>query len=118
MKIAVHSGNVEDQFVNYPMPQENGNKTDTRWVRINNSDGVGLRIEGSQLFNTSFRKYSTKNLAEALHPFDLVPQKHNILNIDFGQGPIGNQSCGPKALEEYWLEPNEKSMWFKFSYLD
>jgi len=108
MKTGVYSGSVEDQFVNYPVPQENGNKSDIRWLTITNDQGEGFQISGAQPLNASVRKYTTLNLTEARHPYQLIKQPYTILNIDYEQGPIGNQSCGPRALEKYWVRPVKK----------
>lgn len=40
--IGVWSGTVSDQFVPYVRVQEAGNKTDVRWMALQNDDGVGL----------------------------------------------------------------------------
>ena len=108
MKVGIYSGSVEDQFVNYPVPQENGNKTDVRWLSLTNNRKQGFRISGAQILNASVGKYTSLNLTEATHPFQLVRQPYTILNVDYEQGPIGNQSCGPKALKKYWVRPDKK----------
>jgi len=41
-RIGVYSGTVAGQWVEYMRPQENGNKTDVRWVKLTNAAGVGL----------------------------------------------------------------------------
>ena len=43
-KFGVYSGTVDQQFVNYPMPQENGNKTDVRWALLQRAGGVGIKV--------------------------------------------------------------------------
>ncbi|WP_369824588.1 beta-galactosidase domain 4-containing protein [Cellulosimicrobium sp. CUA-896] len=40
--VGVWSGTVTDQFVAYPRIQENGNKTDVRWMALTDDDGTGL----------------------------------------------------------------------------
>lgn len=40
--VGVWSGTVTDQFVPYPRIQENGNKTDVRWMALTDDDGTGL----------------------------------------------------------------------------
>lgn len=37
-----YTSSVADQYVPYTRPQENGNKTDVRWVALTNDAGVGL----------------------------------------------------------------------------
>jgi beta-galactosidase len=38
-----------------------------------------------------------------------MPNEFNILNIDFEQGALGNGSCGPLPLTEYYIKPENKS---------
>ena len=45
-RVGVYSSTVTDEWVDYSRPQENGNKTDVRWVALTNDAGVGLLAEG------------------------------------------------------------------------
>ncbi len=118
MKTGIYAGSVADQFVNYPVPQENGNKSDVRWLTLTNDRGEGFRISGAQPLNASVRKYTSLNLTEARHPYQLVKQPYTILNVDYEQGPIGNQSCGPRALEKYWVRPVKKHFVITLNWLN
>ncbi len=44
--VGVYSGSVDEQYFDYSEPQENGNKTDVRWVSLTRADGVGLQAVG------------------------------------------------------------------------
>ena len=46
-RIGVYHGTVDQQWVDYMRPQENGNKTDVRWVKLTNAAGVGIRATGA-----------------------------------------------------------------------
>jgi hypothetical protein len=112
MKTGIFMGTVEEQFFNFPKPQENGNKSELRWMSLSNEQNKGIKITADHFFNASILKYSTQNIAEAKHPYDLKKLPYTVLNIDFAQGPIGNQSCGPQALERYWVKPDAKNLNF------
>lgn len=105
--VGVYSGTVDEQFVNYIFPQENGNKSDVRWALVANQKGIGLLVVGQPLFETSVRHYSTENLTDAKHTYDLIRLNETILNIDYRQGGLGSNSCGPKPLPQYLLKPEE-----------
>lgn len=45
-QVGLYSGRVADQHFDYVMPQENGNKTDVRWLRLKSEDG-GLLVSGA-----------------------------------------------------------------------
>jgi len=108
MKTGIYSGDDESLFINYPVPQENGNRSEVRWMEMADKNDKGINVSGDQLLNFSVRKYTTENLTKARHPFNLKELPFSVLNIDMEQGPIGNRSCGPEALEKYWLKPDKK----------
>jgi beta-galactosidase len=77
-------------FYNYIYPQENGNRTDTRWLKLSADKGnSGLQITGSPLFGFSIWKYAADNIDKARHPYDLVPQGFYTLNLDLVQMSLG-----------------------------
>lgn len=92
----------------YEWPQENGNRTDTRWVRLSGrgrpADGV-LEARMDVPFNFSLRKYATEDLHKSTHPHELTPLEERILNLDYQHHGLGTGSCGPLAFPEHRLEP-------------
>ncbi|TLX78160.1 DUF4981 domain-containing protein [Labilibacter sediminis] len=102
MQMGVYSANVDEHFVNYARPQENGNKSGVRWVKIYGHQNNELKISGNKSFNFSLRKYTTQQLNEARHPYDLKVNPFTVLNIDFEHGAVGNGSCGPMPMEKYF----------------
>ena len=44
--VGLYNGTVDEQYVPYIMPQENGNKTDVRWSALTNDKGFGFRLPG------------------------------------------------------------------------
>jgi len=110
----VYSGTVDEQFVNYPYPQENGNKTDVRWMTLKNRDS-GFKVAGVQSLNCSVKHYTTDNLDQAAHPYDLKKIPRTIVNIDLEQAPLGNGSCGAKAMKKYIIKVEPKQFGFTIS---
>ena len=103
--LGLYKGTVDEQFVNYIFPQENGNKYDVRWVSLSDASGAGLSVSGKQPLEANVRHYTTMELAEALHPYDLTPIDGSVLHINYKMAPLGNESCGPRPLEQYILYP-------------
>ncbi|SHH51845.1 glycoside hydrolase family 2 TIM barrel-domain containing protein [Clostridium grantii] len=112
--VGVYSGTVDEQLENYIIPQENGNKTETRWASIVNANGVGLIFCAKDRFDVSVHHYTAKDLSEATHTYELKKRKETILNIDYAQTGIGNGSCGMDCgqLEKYKLKPVTKVLEF------
>jgi beta-galactosidase len=87
-------------FTNYAMPQENGNRTGVQTLSLQTSDAkTGIKIDGISEFAFSVWPYSAKNITEAKHPFDLLPQGYYTLNIDMFQQGLGGTLS--HTLEKY-----------------
>ena len=104
MQMGIYTSNIDEHFVNYARPQENGNKSDVRWAKFYNYDANGFIIKGVSPLNFSFRKYTTSQLYKAEYPHQLKENSFNVLNIDFEQGALGNGSCGPIPMKKYFTD--------------
>ena len=119
--VGVYGGTVDEQYVPYIMPQENGNKTEVRWVALTNPAGHGLFVAGvhpeddAPWLNVSAHHFTTQDLAEAKHTYELKRRDEITLNLDYAQGGLGNGSCGPGVLPQYLLQPQEVrfSLWLR-----
>ncbi|WP_020574870.1 glycoside hydrolase family 2 TIM barrel-domain containing protein [Actinopolymorpha alba] len=96
-------GTVDDQYVPYILPQENGNKTDVRWLALRREDGVGLLVSAPMPVEAKVSHYSDATLGSAAHTVDLVRDDVTHLTIDVRQRGLGGASCGPDTLERYQL---------------
>lgn len=104
-RIGVYRGTVQDQYVPYIRPQENGNKSDVRWAEITDMLGMGLRIEGAPFINISAHHYSPEDFTRARHAYELVRRNETIVHLDHAHCGLGSGSCGPGPLEQYLLKP-------------
>ncbi len=105
MAVGLYSGSVDEQYVPYIMPQENGNKTDVRWVGLFNERKIGLIAVGTPLLEVGASHYSAGQLYHALHTCDLVRSQEVFFNLDLAQCGLGGDSCGPRTLDKYMLPP-------------
>jgi beta-galactosidase len=96
----------------YVFPQENGNRTETRWVELTDETGRGLRIEGD--FDFTARRWSTEDLDKATHTVDLEPTDWVHLNLDIAQNGLGTAACGPGVLPEYVLHARPATLALTF----
>ena len=91
----------------YVVPQENGNRTDVRWMYLQNeSNKNGLLIVADSLLSMSAWPYTEENLNKARHTIDLKAPGFVTLNIDLKQmGVGGNDSWSAEAapLEKYQI---------------
>ncbi|TVY83569.1 Evolved beta-galactosidase subunit alpha [Lachnellula suecica] len=109
---------VDELMTNYEFPQENGNRTDVRWVRFLNgkTDDTGLRarfVDKPEGFNFSASHFKTIDLQAAQHPYELHGKRvEEVLGrLDADHHGLGSASCGPLVLPQYALE----SKAFQFS---
>lgn len=101
-----YAGTVSEQYVPYIMPQENGHKTDVRWLTLAGQDGRGMCVEGEPLLEFSASHFTGDDLFAAKHTIDLKPRAEVILNLDGAHRGLGTASCGPDTLDGYrLLEP-------------
>ncbi|MCE7983762.1 MAG: DUF4981 domain-containing protein [Caldilinea sp. CFX5] len=105
-KIGRYRGTVDEQYVPYGMPQENGNKTEVRWATLTDATGGGWWVAGvSSLFDSSVHHFTAEDLTNARHTYELKRRDEITLNIDHAQCGLGNASCGPGVLPQYLLKP-------------
>lgn len=97
-----------DQFMEpYVMPQENGNRTDVRWMELMDKSGEnGLKIIADSLLSMSAWPFTAENINAAEHTYELEDAGFITVNIDLVQmGVGGNDSWSDVAqpLQQYQL---------------
>ncbi len=116
--IGIYSSKVADQYVPYTRPQENGYKTDVRWLTLTNGEGNGIRIEGQQPICVSALNNFPEDFDPGLskkyrHINDITPRKEVVLSVDLAQrGVGGDNSWGAYPHEQYQLKSKEYSYGF------
>jgi len=113
MAVGLYKGTVDEQYVPYIMPQENGNKTDVRWAAVTNQNGVGLLVAANPLMETGVSHFTANDLFAAYHTNELTRRDETYWTLDLIQCGLGGASCGPMTLPEYLIEPGK----FTFSFL-
>ncbi|MEV0996000.1 glycoside hydrolase family 2 TIM barrel-domain containing protein [Nonomuraea sp. NPDC050202] len=88
----------------YPVPQENGNHVETRWLELSGPGLPMLRVDGEPHLDFTARRWTSEALQAARRPHDLTDSGRVWLNLDHGQQGIGSASCGPALPERYRLE--------------
>lgn len=105
-KLGVFSSIPVENLSKYLVPQECGNRTDTRWVEVRNKNGEGLRFSYDEVpFEFSVLPYNCMELENALHQEDLPPVNFTNVNIIGKQmGVGGDDSWGAPVLKEYCID--------------
>jgi beta-galactosidase/beta-glucuronidase len=103
--VGVYQSTIKALFHSYVRPQENGNRSDVRWLKLQRDNGSGLMVTGHPTLNFSAHHVSLANLTRAKHTHELAWETAPYLYLDYGQTGLGSNACGPDALPEYRLEP-------------
>jgi len=102
---------IKDFMENYVVPQENGNRTDVRWMYLHNMPFKdGLLIVADSLLSMSAWPYTEENIQNAKHTNKLKDAGFITLNIDLIQmGVGGNDSWSDVAapLEKYQIKAQD-----------
>ncbi len=116
--VDVYESTVADQYVPYIRPQENGYKTDTRWLTLTDDTGNGILFTGDPLIcfaalnniHDDFEspgklsQYRKDAKSANTHTIDVKPRDLVNLNIDLGQmGVGGDDSWGAIVHPKYRL---------------
>lgn len=112
---------VDNLFTDYEFPQDSGNRTDVRWVEFLRKGSGPEGAEGCErlirasfggLDGASFQAlhYSTRDLDECTHPFELHKRKRKdtVVHLDWFHHGLGTGSCGPETLPQYQLRADQK----------
>ncbi|HSK08186.1 MAG TPA: glycoside hydrolase family 2 TIM barrel-domain containing protein, partial [Vicinamibacterales bacterium] len=114
--VGTHTGTVAEQWVEYSRPQENGNKTDVRWVTLTGADGVGLMARGDPTLGVGASHVSAADMEAADYTFQLPRRPQIFLNLDgaqMGAGGIDSWSRNAYPLEPYRI-PSDKPHRYRF----
>jgi beta-galactosidase len=91
----------------YIVPQENGNRTDVRWMFLSNLKQSGLLVVADSLLSMSCRPYNDEAIRTTRHLNEMKESGYLTLNIDLAQmGVGGNDSWSEVAqpLEQYRIK--------------
>ncbi|MET9774348.1 glycoside hydrolase family 2 TIM barrel-domain containing protein [Streptomyces sp. NPDC006367] len=103
--VGLYSGTVAGQWTPYIRPQENGNRTDVRWVALTDSRGVGLLASGEPLLEVNASHFTPEDLSGGVrHDYQLTPRDAVVLRLNHRQmGVGGDNSWGAHTHDEFKL---------------
>jgi len=114
--VAIYNEPINDFMENYAVPQENGNRTDVRWMYFSNPvKKQGLAFVADSLLSMSAWPYTEENIQSAKHTNKLKDAGYLTVNVDLIQmGVGGNDSWSDVAapLPQYQIPPKD----YKYSF--
>lgn len=106
--MGVFETDVASMHEDYIRPQDNGNHTGTRWLKLTDDTGAGwmlCRKENEFTFNV--HNYTQKHLQKANHREDLRDEHTTAVTIDGFTRGAGSNSCGPAPWKEFVLSAGD-----------
>ncbi len=128
-KIGIYTSTVGDLYWPYLRPQENGNRTDVRWLALYSKEkkhGIlikGLptidfsahhqRMEDFESLERTDGRHRDGDIVKNRHTTDVIQRDLTSLNIDYRQmGVGGDNAWGARTHKEYRLEDSSYSYSF------
>jgi beta-galactosidase len=116
--VGVYERSAGEMYFPYVRPQENGTRTDVRWMTLTDDEGDGLLICGEPLVSVSALPYTISQLdytdSQFRHTADLVANDFIDVNVDHRQtGVGGNDSWGARPLPKYTLNAGKYSYTYR-----
>jgi beta-galactosidase len=109
-RIGRYESRVSELYWPYIRPQENGNRTDVRWVSLMDPEkGVGILIKGIPEIDFSahhqrIEDFESSERSDGKHTIDVPERDLTTLNVDFRQmGVGGDNAWGAETHDEYKL---------------
>lgn len=109
--LGIYHADVTDLYTPYIRPQENGNRSDTRWLEIRNAQGVGLKFIGEPQFDftahhNTIADFDYPKIGPNRHASDIVPRPLTEITLDLRQrGVGGDNTWGATPYPPYRLLP-------------
>ena len=106
----IYSSSVDELVTPYVRPQENANRSELRWLHLDNNKGKGFQIiaDSVSAFSASAWTYTQHTLENTKHDYELVYHKNTTLNIDCIQmGLGGDNSWGMPVHDQYMIYPGK-----------
>ncbi|THY32704.1 hypothetical protein D6D01_02521 [Aureobasidium pullulans] len=117
-QIGIWNSTIAHLQTPYEVPQENGNRTSTRWVKVLNEQGLGIKAtylpgpKEKEFFQWAACLHDAKVLEVARHPCDLVERKGPLWRLDADNAGVGTAACGPGVKKEDQVECREREFTF------
>lgn len=104
--VGIYHSTVTEQVTPYVFPSECGGREDVRWLTLTDQQGHGLRISGLAPLHVDALHYTTQNLADARHTYDLVAVPEVVLHLDgWHMGVGGDDGWMASVHPEFLIQP-------------
>ncbi len=105
----IYNSTVTDQFTPYILPQEMGNKEETRWSALTDKNGLGVMFVAPGKMATSVAHWRAGDVVKnrndrAKHTYQTPFISNTVVCLDARNRALGNASCGADVMSKYELK--------------
>ncbi|HUC92845.1 MAG TPA: glycoside hydrolase family 2 TIM barrel-domain containing protein [Paenibacillus sp.] len=115
-RLGIFRRKVSELPSRYLVPQESGNRTGVRSVKVTDGEGLGLEIKAAPdaPIECNLSPYTAFDLENAAHPWELPNVHYTVVTVAGRQmGVGGDDSWGAPVHKEYRI-PADREMAFEF----
>ena len=108
--LGIYENTVDGMTEPYVRTQSMGERTDTRWLRLQGEEGRSVTFTAAESFDFSALHYTDEDLYLVKYGNDLdkIRRSEVVLNLDCIQNGLGNGSCGPGVIGAYQIAPGQE----------
>ncbi|BDD01189.1 glycoside hydrolase family 2 TIM barrel-domain containing protein [Persicobacter psychrovividus] len=118
-KIGLYGGDIHSLYDhNMVVPQDNENRSETRWMTLTDREGNGLMMQANEPFNFSVYPFDDQDIDKARHMNELKESAFNTMNIDQKVAGLGTATCGPGIEDPYLLKAGAYQLSWSFKPID
>lgn len=117
-RVGRYSASVSEMYYPFPKPQDCGNLTGVRWMKVSDDGGYGMLFASETSMNASALHFTPEDLSGVSHVKDLKVSKDTYVTLDCAVAGTGNNSCGYKTLEKYQIREPKYSLHFSMRPVD
>ncbi|MBS5937628.1 glycoside hydrolase family 2 TIM barrel-domain containing protein [Clostridium sp.] len=115
-RLDVFESTASDNMSKYLIPQECGNRTGVRWVKVTNGNGEGLCFNyNDKPFELSVLPYSAYEIENAMHIDELPNVNYTWVRIIAKQMGIGGDDSWGSPVHDQYLIPSNKDIDLSFT---
>jgi beta-galactosidase len=114
-KLGVFENTAKNNLSRYLIPQECGNRTEVRWLKIKGENEKGLKFSYiDKPFEISVLPYSAYEIENAMHIYELPPINYTWVRIIAKQMGVGGDDSWGAPVHEEFIIPSTESIDLSF----
>lgn len=111
--VGQYTSTPQQEFTNFPKPQDMGNHEEVRWCALTKTSGNGVVFVANDQMSVTALQYSALDMTLASHPYQLTKESDTYLHLNLGVTGLGGNSCGQgPPLEQDRIKAGHHTMGF------